>query len=278
MSLYQPSSLRLYLDDLGVSAKKSLSQNFLIDGNIIRKIIEHAHVEKGDVVIEIGPGPGALTDALIDAGAHLIAIEKDAIFSSALIKRHPTAEIFADDFMNFPLESFLKKRLMAHQKAKVVANLPYHLTTPIITKLVPLNPFLSSLTLMVQKEVADRFIAKKNSSQYSSISLFLQYYTNPRLCFSIEPSCFYPKPTVRSAVVHFDLKNPPPSFPEEKFFQVTRKSFQKRRKMLRASLKDLYGAQTIEKNLETLELDPLSRPENLSLEEFMEFFWLCEKK
>ena len=275
MSIFRPSELKIFLDQLGTKAKKSLSQNFLIDGNIIKKILKAADVKKGDWIIEIGPGPGALTEALLNAGAHVIAIEKDHTFAMALARfqtEDKRLEIWEVDFLQLSLESLLKER--QQKKLKVVSNLPYHLTTPIISRLVILNEWIFSLTLMVQKEVADRFCAEKKTSEYSSFTIFLQFFCSLKYCFTIEPTCFLPSPSVRSAVVHFSLKQPAP-FPRlSEFFQMTRRAFQQRRKMMRSSLRELYISEKIEQALKQIDLNPQARPEQLSLEEFKKLFLL----
>lgn len=252
--MYRPSELRAFLDKLGIRPKRGLSQNFLIDGNIIRKIIHFADVTKDDLVVEIGPGPGALTKALLEAGAEVIAVEKDKTFAAHLPK-HEHLEVFYDDFLDFPLEKHLRK------KAKVVANLPYNITTPILSKLVPLHDKISSITVMVQKEVADRFVAKPGSKDYSSLTLFLNFYCKSILGFTVAPTCFYPRPKVHSAVVQLIPHPPPYVSSEEKFFKLVRKAFQKRRKMLRASI----------------QVDDTRRPEDLTLNDFLRLFEQIEE-
>ena len=262
---FKPSELVQLLEQLGTKAKKNLSQNFLIDGNILRKILSAAEIAASDLVIEIGPGPGALTEALLAAGAHVIAIEKDPVFASAL-HRLQTAderlEIHTEDVLKFPFAAHLQGKT----KVKVVANLPYHITTPILERLIFLHENIESLTLMVQKEVAERFTAKKNTPEYGSLTIFLQAYSTARYCFTVEPTCFYPKPKVRSAVVHFSLKTPIDLPPD--FFRLTRTAFQKRRKMLRSSLRELHAPERIEQALSAEGLNPEARPEDLSLDEF----------
>ena len=247
--MYRPSELREFLARiLGIRPKKGLSQNFLIDGNIIRKIVHFAHVKTEDLVIEIGPGPGALTRALIEAGAHVLAIEKDKTFAAHLPK-DPHLEVFHADFLKFPLEKHLPK------KAKIVANLPYNITSPILAKIVPLSEKIETITVMVQKEVAERMIAKPGSADYSSLSVFLNFYSTPVFGFTVSPNCFYPRPSVHSAVVQLKLHKAP-DVPHDDFFAMVRKAFQQRRKMLRASLK----------------VDDTRRPEELSLSDFLRLF------
>jgi 16S rRNA (adenine1518-N6/adenine1519-N6)-dimethyltransferase len=275
MSIFRPTELHKFLQETGLKARKGLSQNFLIDGNIIKKIVAAAKIESNELVIEIGSGPGALTQALLEAGARVIAIEKDASFAHHLQRLQTDdarLEIFSEDCMSFPWESFLKDKLKKGESAKVVSNLPYHLTTPIIAKLVPLHPLLSSLTLMVQKEVAVRFCAKKGSADYSSFTIFLECYCHPAYCFTIEPTCFYPQPSVHSAVVHFSLKPSCPQLATEDFFQMVRTAFQGRRKMLTTSLRKLFPADAIQRALMEAQLNFKARPEELSLDDFRALF------
>jgi 16S rRNA (adenine1518-N6/adenine1519-N6)-dimethyltransferase len=275
MKITSPKQLMQFLEEHGLFAKKASSQNFLIDGNIVQKILDEANISPEDLVLEIGPGPGALTESLLERGCHVIAIEKDQELASLLgrfAKEGSRLEVFIEDFLKFPLEKVILERLKPGQKAKVVANLPYHITTPILEKLLPLESLFSDLVLMVQKEVAHRFTAEVGSKDYSSFTLFLQFFSKARYCFTVEPSCFLPKPNVQSAVVHLKLQQAPKLLDQERFFQLTRTAFQQRRKMMRASLKSLYPAQTIEQALEALGKNPLSRPEELSLEDFIKLY------
>ena len=212
MPIYKPSELRTFLNQLGIKPKKGLSQNFLIDGNIVRKIVAAANVVPGDVVLEIGPGPGSLTQALLEAGADVLAVEMDSTLAEAL-ERLQTPEkklqIFCLDILNFSLQKNLLPLLKNGKKAKVIANLPYHLTTPILAMLIPHHLIFSSLTLMVQEEVGRRFTALPNTSEYSSFTVFLQFYSVPVYAFTVSRNCFYPVPKVDSAVVSLNL-NPLP--------------------------------------------------------------------
>lgn len=276
MQIYKPSELRLFLSSLGVSPKKMFSQNFLIDGNIIRKIVDHACVQEGDVVLEIGPGPGALTEALLERGATVVAVEKDYILADAL-KRLQTADnrltVFCQDILEFDIELNLLP-LLKNRKAKVIANLPYHLTTPIIADLVLKKDVFSTLCVMVQDEVARRFTASPGHSEYGSFTVFLKFYSNPHYAFHVSRNCFYPIPNVESAVVLIDLKQPLMDSDHYSFFKLTRTSFEHRRKMLRSSLKSLYSADRITSALTALGLNPQARPEELSVEAFIKFFLL----
>lgn len=273
MAIYKPTELLDFLKGLGINPKKALSQNFLIDGNIIRKIVSSAKVTADDIVLEVGPGPGSLTEALLETGAHVIAVEKDKILAEALERlkvRSSRLDVYCDDILAFPIEEICSK--FPGKKLKVIANLPYNITTPIIAKLIPLNHLFSSLTLMVQDEVARRFTGKPGTPEYSSFTIFLSFFSKPSYSFQVSRNCFYPVPRVESAIVTLDLKEPPKVSNEENFFKLTRKSFEQRRKMLRASLKELYAPEAVTKALTDLGLNPLARPETLSLEQFIELF------
>lgn len=277
--MHRPTELLAFLDEMGVRPKKGLSQNFLTDGNILRKIVRLAGIQSQDLVLEIGPGPGALTEALLAHPIRLVAVEKDALFAEALRNRKKEIcdqlEVLTGDFLTLPLEETLKNRLLPSQKAKIVANLPYHLTTPILARLLPLHSLISSLTVMVQKEVADRMCSVPNTSDYSSFTLFLAFYADIDKGFTVSRQCFYPVPKVDSQVVHISL-HPPPLTGESvaRFFQLTRTAFGKRRKMLRSSLKDLYPAQKVEKALALLQKPASTRPQELGLSDFLALYHL----
>lgn len=274
MPIYKPSELREFLNGLGIFPKKGLSQNFLIDGNIIRKIVATADVQPNDIVLEIGPGPGSLTQALLEKGAYVVAVEKDEVLATALQRLQTPScqlEVFCQDILDFPLQSLASKG-----KIKVIANLPYHLTTPILAQLVTHHEQFSSLTLMVQDEVARRFTASPGTKDYSSFTIFLKFYSDPVYAFHVSRNCFYPAPKVDSAVVRLDLKAPPAGIQED-FFRLTRTAFEHRRKMLRASLKSLFGSEQIEHSLALIGKNPLARPEDLSLNDFLELYTLLKK-
>lgn len=274
--LYKPSELQAFLKERGVHAKKGLSQNFLIDGNIIQKIVDAASVSQGDLVIEIGPGPGALTEALLEKGTIVTAIEKDALFAKELQRLQTPdrrLEVICSDVLKFPLANFLQKH---PGKYKVVANLPYHITTPILTLLLPLYHAIESLTIMVQKEFADRMLAEKRTPEYSSFTLFLQFYASVGKNFIVSPNCFYPRPKVYSSVVHCKLHPPLLNAHSDAFFLLTRTAFGKRRKMLRASLKGLYAIEKVEQALADLGHPNTARPEELAIEEFIALFHLLK--
>lgn len=275
MPIYKPSELREFLESLGIAPKKGLSQNFLIDGNILRKIVAAADVKPGDLVVEVGPGPGSLTEQLLEAGAHVIAVEKDTVLAGALGRLRTgdrRLDVYCDDIMTFPMDRVLAPYIAQGRKAKVIANLPYHLTTPIIAQLVPRDDLFSSLTLMVQDEVARRFVGKPRSPEYSSFTVFLNFYTHPRYAFMVNKTCFYPSPSVNSAIVELTLKPHPEVSSVDGFFTMTRTAFEHRRKMMRGSLRELYPPAEIEQALISIGHSPMARPEELSLDEFIKLF------
>ncbi len=280
MPIYKPSELMSFLEGLGINPKKALSQNFLLDGNIIRKIVATANVVPGDFVLEIGPGPGALTELLLAAGASVLAVEKDNILGQALRRftlEYSTLEVVISDILEYPLEEELLKILGKGQKAKVIANLPYHITTPIVARLIKLQNCISELVVMVQEEVAQRFIGKPGTPDYSSLSILLNFYSRPQYAFKVSRNCFYPVPKVDSAVVKLELATPLHVSNVENFFQMTREAFKHRRKMLRGSLRDLYDPTNIEKALGQMGKSTMCRPEELSVNELIILFEFLNK-
>ncbi len=247
-----------FLRNLGVEPKKGLSQNFLIDGNIVAKIIHEAQISEGDAVLEIGPGPGALTEVLHNLKAEVYAVEKDAVFAEAL-KRFSPKEVFCEDILKFDLS-------LVPKNSKVVSNLPYHLTAPILTLLAPRHDLFSTVTVMVQEEVARKMTAQVASQDYGYLSVFLHFYSEPVYAFKVSKHCFYPQPKVDSAIVTLKLKKP--SIDDaEGFLHFVRRAFQHRRKMIKTTLGPQVGIL-----LEQLGLNPKARPEELSLEIFIKLY------
>lgn len=254
------SELLSFLNHIGAKPQKRLSQNFLIEPNIVRKIVELAEIEPGDAVLEIGPGPGALTTALLNKGARVYAIEIDPRFAAELHNiQCDNLSVFEADFLTFPL-----KRLPT--PLKVVANLPYHITTPILERIFSV-PF-TSLTIMVQKEVADRMSASPHTKDFGSLSLFVQFHSQLHSSFPVSASCFYPRPQVDSTVIRLDPKTLPPVDPPA-FFSLVHKAFQQRRKMLTSSLP--LPKDTVRQALAAIGTRPDARPEALSLNQWIAF-------
>ncbi len=248
------SELIPFLKRVGAKPKKNLSQNFLIDPNIVHKIIYTAEIQTGDTVLEIGPGPGILTASLLEKGAYVYAVEIDPVLAKELGRlQNGKLKVFEADFLKFPME-ILPKEL------KVVANLPYHITTPILEKIFS-HP-LFSLTMMVQKEIASRMSAQAGSKTFGTLSLFVQFYSRFHSSFAVSARCFYPSPKVDSTVIRVDFKKPPTVNPQL-FFHFVHKTFQQRRKMLANSIG--LPKEKVKEVLINLGLRPDSRPEEIPL-------------
>jgi 16S rRNA (adenine1518-N6/adenine1519-N6)-dimethyltransferase len=267
------SELLLFLQRIGRRPNRRLSQNFLIDKNIVLKIVGTAAVVPGDYVLEIGSGPGALTSCLLDAGANVFAIERDPVFARELSRlQTPDERLFT--ISGDVLEVSFSK---LPAPMKVVANLPYHITTPILEKLLKARHLFSTLTIMVQSEVADRIAASAGSKDFSSLSLFVQFHTRIITSFKVASSCFYPKPKVDSKVVHLAMRTPPLE-DSALFFDLIHRGFQQRRKMLRVSLQTYYPADILEQALLAAGAASNSRPEALSLDQWLAFYRFLSKK
>ena len=258
------SDLLAFLSTIQAAPRKSLSQNFLIDTGIIAKIVTLADIHPGDAVLEIGPGAGAITEQLLAKGAHVMAIEKDKLFAEHL-KRFQTndqrLQVVCTDFLEFPLDSLPKTSW------KVVSNLPYQITAPILGILCENGHRFTSATLVVQKEVEERIIAKPKTKTMSALSIFVQFYTEFVRSFPISSNCFYPKPSVESMALRLNFKHTLPPIDPTFFFPIVRKAFQQRRKMLSSSLKVLHSA--LGDLLQTLGISSKARPEELSLDDWI---------
>lgn len=252
---------------------KRLGENYLIDGNIKDKIISEARPKEGDIILEIGPGLGALTIDLAKSGARIYAVEKDRKIC-ALLK-----DIARDDFPNLELScgdilKFDLKNIASSKKIKVVGNLPYYITTPILEWLIKNKDFIGSILITVQKEVAERLAASPGREYYSSISCFVQYYTKPEYVYTIKRNSFYPSPKVDSSLIRLDVLDEPPVAVRDEglFFKIIRGAFNQRRKSIINSLsrKAVLNVSKDEllKLLTALGIDPTTRPERLNLAAF----------
>jgi len=243
--------------------KKSLGQYFLYDPLIIDAIIQAAQLEPDDLVVEIGPGPGSLTKRLAEKVQRLIAIELDnALYGKLTVKLagYDNIELVCGDALEYQYENL--------PAFKVVANIPYYITTPIIFRLLDARKNLQSMTLTIQKEVAERIAAEPGGKDYGVLSIMVQYYADSSLQFIIPKEAFRPSPKVDSAVVHMRiLDKPSVAVRDEKlFFRIVRTTFSQRRKMLSNSLKKVH--EDVAEWLHKAGIDPHRRPETLSMEEF----------
>lgn len=252
-----------------LGAKKSLGQHFLLDLNLTRKIARAAAVERGDVVLEIGPGPGGLTRALLEAGASVFAVERDTRCLAALAEISDAFPGMLRVVEGDALE--IDERALVSSTAKIVANLPYNISTELLIKWLRANhvssePLWSRMALMFQKEVADRIIAAPASRAYGRLSVIAQAASAPRRAFDLPARAFTPPPSVASTVVIFD---PAPRLPDfQAIERVTRAAFGQRRKMLRSSMKTLWGGRAEDRIAAAL-LDPSRRAEEISVPGFL---------
>ncbi|MBL4574749.1 MAG: ribosomal RNA small subunit methyltransferase A [Opitutaceae bacterium] len=232
-----PSGTRQLLEELGHLPNKRLGQNFLIDGNIVRKSVELAKVTKEDIIVEIGPGLGTLTTSLLATGATVYAIEMDkALFQHLMTEVFPMADerlhLIEGDALDHPLANFSPS---ADQPFKIVANLPYAISTPWIEKILTVNP-PEKMVLMLQTETAQRYVSTEGSKQFGSISIFLQSVYDTNLGHKVASSCFYPKPDVGSSLLCLERKKDIFLF-SKTAKTLIRNLFQHRRKQLGARLK-----------------------------------------
>ncbi|MBE1203232.1 16S rRNA (adenine(1518)-N(6)/adenine(1519)-N(6))-dimethyltransferase RsmA [Aminobacter carboxidus] len=260
--------LRDVIERHGLQAKKALGQNFLLDLNLTGKVARAAGDLTGVTVIEVGPGPGGLTRALLMHGAKkVIAIERDERCLAALAEvsdHYPgRLEVVSGDALKTDFAT-----LAGGEPTKIVANLPYNIGTELLVRWLTVEawpPFYQSLTLMFQREVAERIVAKPASSAFGRLGVLAGWRTDARIAFDVPPQAFTPPPKVTSSVIHLEPRREPLAADVKVLGRVTEAAFGQRRKMLRQSLKSMGG----EKLLEAVGIDPTRRAETLSVEEFV---------
>lgn len=249
---------------------KSLGQNFLVDDSVLRDIVEGAEVDKEDLVIEIGPGVGTLTAQLLNRAKRVVAIELDSELIPILQQElgdNPKFSLIHKDALKVDFNEIIGDE----KSVKLVANLPYYVTTPIIAKLLNDGYNFKSLTIMIQKEVAERIDSEPNCKEYGALSILVQYYCNTQIIRKVPPSSFIPRPKVDSIVIRLDkLEKPRVEVKDEKlFFDITRNAFNMRRKTLWNALKPVgLSKEALEKAFQNSGIDEKRRGETLSLEEF----------
>jgi len=250
--------------------KKKFGQNFLKDSRIVNAIVEKAEIDEDTLVIEVGPGAGALTSELAKKAGKIISFEIDESLKEILAKNlseFGNVEVIYGDFLEANVNEIIKK--YNYSKKIMVANLPYYITTPIVTKIIDDCVDVSRLIIMVQKEVAERFSAKSGTRDYNSLTVFLNYYFDIKKIINVPRNCFYPVPNVDSAVVSMNRKNGLELKNREFFFKLVRDSFKFKRKTLRNNLKG-YDLDLIEKILNTYGYDLSVRAENLDINIFVD--------
>lgn len=272
MNLIQETNF--ILKKYNITANKNYGQNFLIDEYTVNSIIDKSEISKDDLVIEIGPGLGTLTSCLLEKAGKVICVELDPKMVSIVKERfalYNNFELINNDILKVDLHTLINNN-SNYKNVKVVANLPYYITTPIIMKLLEEKLKISTITVMVQKEVAERLTEKPGGKETGSITYSINYYTDPSLILNVDKSCFIPSPKVDSAVIQLKVLNTPKVkvLDEELFFKVIKAAFLQKRKTLINSLSNnkIASKQYLEELFKSLNINEKIRAEQLTLEEF----------
>ncbi|MCM8800173.1 MAG: 16S rRNA (adenine(1518)-N(6)/adenine(1519)-N(6))-dimethyltransferase RsmA [Candidatus Omnitrophica bacterium] len=257
--------------------KKILGQNFLIDRNIQRKIILNCDLNKDDLILEIGPGRGEITQLIAKSNARVYAVEID----------EDLCRLLKDKFINFKNVVIIKADILKLNikryfsflpgRLKVIGNIPYYISTPILEHLIKYNDKIDFIFLTLQKEFAKRIVAKPGSKEYGSFSCFIQYYTEPKVIFDIKKTCFYPVPKVDSTFLRLIMKRKRPldRKQEKKLFKIIRIAFSQRRKMLKNTLREFFPLDKLNTFFEKYNLSYSIRPEDVSIEDFINLIKLA---
>lgn len=261
----------------GLVLKKSLGQNFLIDPNILNKIVSAAHLDDTKGALEIGPGIGALTQQLAKVAKRVVAVEIDQRLLPLLeetLAGYPHAAVVHGDVLKLDLKQLFEERFQDVDRVSVVANLPYYITTPIIMMLLEQKLPLENIVVMIQKEVAERMAAKPGGKEYGSLSIAVQYYCDPEIVTIVPHTVFIPQPNVDSAVIKLKVRQQPPVEVEDEsfFFDVVHASFVQRRKTIYNNLASKFFTKEtkgkLEQVLQAAGIEPSRRGETLSIEEY----------
>lgn len=251
-----------------IKPKKRLGQNFLTDRNILRKICEACKFGLSDTVLEIGAGRGELTELISARVYKVYAIEIDSDLCHILedrLKGYHNVKIINKDILKFDIRRYLGKL-----KVKVVGNIPYYISSPIIERLIKYRENIESIFITIQKEFAKRIVAIPGSKEYGAFSCFVQYYTEPKIIINIKNTCFFPSPKVDSSLLRLKIRPMPLVKPKDEylFFRIIRAAFNKRRKTLRNSLEGIIASEKLNVFFDKYSIDSKTRPESLSLEDF----------
>ena len=275
-TLGNPKNTIAVLQKYQFNFQKKFGQNFLIDTGILEEIIEAAQITKDDFVLEIGPGIGTMTQYLCEAARAVVAVEIDTNLIPILkdtLAEYNNVDVLNEDILKVNISKLAEEKNNG-KPIKVVANLPYYITTPIIMGLFESHVPIDSITIMVQKEVADRMQVGPGSKDYGALSLAVQYYASPYIVANVPPNCFIPRPNVGSAVIRLTrYQEPPVQVKDPKLmFKLIRASFNQRRKTLQNGLNNSpeisFSKEEITKAIESLGVSPSVRGEALSLEQF----------
>lgn len=273
-----PSATKKIINKYSFAFQKKFGQNFLIDSNVLESIIRGAEITKDDFVLEIGPGIGTMTQYLCEAARQVVAVEIDKMLIPILedtLSEYDNVEVINQDVLKVDIKSLAEEKNNG-KPIKVVANLPYYITTPIIMGLFESGVPIDSITIMVQKEVADRMQTGPGSKDYGALSLAVQYYATAKVILNVSATCFMPRPNVDSAVIKLTRhKEPTVNVADEKLmFKIIRASFNQRRKTLVNGLKNSpelsFSKEQIVKAIEKIGKPETIRGEALTLEEFAE--------
>ncbi len=265
------------LRKFGFTFKKSLGQNFLIDSNLLNKIVHAAEIDHTIGVIEIGPGIGALTQKLAERAGKVVAIEIDQRLIPILeetLTDYQNITFIHGDVLKLDLKQIISKEFKNYSSIKVVANLPYYVTSPIIIKLLEEKLEINSITVMIQKEVAERISAKPSTKEYNSLTLLMEYYAESKVLFNIPKTVFIPKPNVDSSLLQLKIRDIPPVKVDDEslLFKIIKASFAQRRKTLFNNLLhnliNKKNKKELEEILQDVNIEAERRAETLSLHEF----------
>lgn len=272
-----PRRTKEILQAYNFSFKKSLGQNFIIDLNILRNMIEHAKIDRTCNVIEIGPGIGSLTEQLAQYANKVVAFEIDERLLDVLrvtLQAYQNVTVVHEDFLRIHIDEALATHFDTGEKNHVVANLPYYVTTPILMKILEEGRSIDHVTVMLQKEVAERIVAKPNNKAYGSLSIVVQYYAEAEIVMDVPKTVFIPQPNVTSSVLHLTRRKEPAVRVKNEplFFEIVQASFAHRRKTLRNNLtrhfKNLYSNEQVDALLHHANIDGKRRGESLTIAEF----------
>lgn len=274
LDLASARSIKELLSARGLRPQQRLGQNFLVDKKALERIVAAVDPQPDDVVLEIGPGPGVLTRAISRRVAHVVAIELDRSMVDLLgqtLADRANVQVVQGDAMKADLAALLAPHLRAGQRAKVAANLPYYVTSPLLFRLLEEPLALSRIVVLVQKEVAERMVAPPGGKVYGALSVAVQYYTEPRLVAKVPGGAFWPPPDVDSAVVALEIRpEAPVAAPRAAFFATVKAAFGQRRKTLLNAVSAGLGLpkERVDAALDRAGLDPSRRGETLTLAEF----------
>ncbi|HIX02293.1 MAG TPA: 16S rRNA (adenine(1518)-N(6)/adenine(1519)-N(6))-dimethyltransferase RsmA [Candidatus Ligilactobacillus excrementigallinarum] len=279
IEIANPTRTRAIMETYGLNFKKSLGQNFLTDINVLHKIVDAAEITLEDDVIEVGPGIGALTEQLAKRAHQVMALEIDERLIPVLdetLAPYSNVTVLQQDVLKADLQKLIAENFDGQHHLKLVANLPYYITTPIIMHLLESPVQLDAIVVMMQKEVAQRLTAQPKTKDYGSLSIAVQYYTDAEIAFIVPKTVFVPQPKIDSAVVKLTSKKPiKQPQDEQQFMRLVKGSFAHRRKTLWNNLQGIYGkdAETkakLEKGLAEVGIAKTIRPEALTISDFID--------